>query len=125
MASDYNYANLCFQFNLFFISRQAKDRYFYDGAESLKGFPTSEFDIEMKTTDDRQSDLMGPVSGNFATIQQGQPTGTMRSNVTQFTRWVSGLSLVQRDRTVRNFGFWAKFSKDNSLKYLNFFENLY
>jgi hypothetical protein len=46
----------------FSFSRQAKDRYFYDGAESLKGFPTSEFDMEMKQTDDRQSDIMGPTS---------------------------------------------------------------
>ena len=69
--------------NSFINFRQAKDRYFYDGAESLKGFPTSEFDMEMKQTDDRQSDIMGPTS-NYAGQQMGQ-TGTMRSNVTQFT----------------------------------------
>ena len=65
------------------FSRQAKDRYFYDGAESLKGFPTSEFDMEMKQTDDRQSDIMGPTS--LIGMQQQGPTGTLRSNVTQFT----------------------------------------
>ncbi len=48
-----------FYFQSFFF-RQAKDRYFYDGAESLKGYPTSEFDMEMKQTDDRHSDIMGP-----------------------------------------------------------------
>ena len=41
--------------NSFINFRQAKDRYFYDGAESLKGFPTSEFDMEMKQTDDSQT----------------------------------------------------------------------
>jgi hypothetical protein len=38
--------------------------------------------MEMKQTDDRHSDIMGPSSGNFGGANQ---TGTLRSNATQFT----------------------------------------
>ena len=83
MPPHYFFCNLGHRLNFHFFCRQAKDRYFYDGAESLKGYPTSEFDMEMKQTDDRQSDIMGPTS--LIGIQQPGQTGTLRSNVTQFT----------------------------------------